>query len=175
MKPPVFTDQPNSHFITFNCKGRRNLLVTPRAKQIVIHVLCGLVTRDRVHVSGFVIMPDHVHALLWLEDDREVSKVIQAWKSLSSRYLKVYYDEARPDLLEFLKHEKDHREVISFWERKYYNFDLYTPQKLREKLNYMHENPVRKGLAVTAQDYKWSSAPWYYLQRSVGVRIDPGL
>ena len=40
-----------------------------------------------------------------------------------------------------------------------------------EKLNYMHENPMRKGLAAQATDWKWSSARWYAWRKSVGVPI----
>lgn len=59
-----------------------------------------------------------------------------------------------------------------FWQPKYYPFEIYTKEKMLEKLNYMHENPVRKGLAAQTTDWKWSSARWYEWRKSVGVPIE---
>ena len=69
------------HFVTFSTLGRRHLLATPRARQIVISHLGKLADEGRVHVSGFVIMPDHVHAVLWFHDDRDLSEVMKVWKA----------------------------------------------------------------------------------------------
>ena len=40
-----------------------------------------------------------------------------------------------------------------------------------EKLSYIHNNPVKKGLAETPEQWKYGSAPWYILKKSVGVLI----
>ena len=58
------------------------------------------------------------------------------------------------------------------WTPKYYAFEIYCREKLIEKLNYMHMNPVRAGLVEKAVDYKWSSARWYEERRTVGVQIE---
>ncbi len=57
------------------------------------------------------------------------------------------------------------------WQRKFYPFHLYSEKKLREKLDYMHLNPVRAGLVEKAIDRPWSSARYYALGKSVGVPI----
>jgi REP element-mobilizing transposase RayT len=48
---------------------------------------------------------------------------------------------------------------------------LETEKKLEEKLDYMHLNPVRRGLVTRAVDWKWSSARWYLLRKPVGIPI----
>ncbi len=58
-----------------------------------------------------------------------------------------------------------------FWQPKYYPFNLYTEKKAREKLDYMHLNPVRAGLVKKACDWHWSSARYYEHRRSVGIPI----
>lgn len=58
-----------------------------------------------------------------------------------------------------------------FWRPKYYSFEIYSTEKLEEKLNYMHLNPVRAGLVEEAVEYRWSSARWYGDRRTVGVPI----
>ena len=53
-------------------------------------------------------------------------------------------------------------------------FEIETTSKLEEKLQRMHENPVRAGLVRLATDWKWGSARWYQWRRSVGVPIQSG-
>jgi len=48
-----------------------------------------------------------------------------------------------------------------FWQAKYYAFNLYNEEKVREELKYMHENFVRAGLVVQACDWSFSSARYY--------------
>jgi hypothetical protein len=58
-----------------------------------------------------------------------------------------------------------------FWQRKYYAFQIYSRQKLEEKLTYNHLNPVRAVLVARAADWRWSSARHYKAGRTVGVPI----
>ncbi|MCA9085259.1 MAG: hypothetical protein KDA81_14440 [Planctomycetaceae bacterium] len=60
---------------------------------------------------------------------------------------------------------------IRLWTPKYYAFQVYSREKVEEKLRYMHMNPVRAGLVAKATDWKWSSARWYERRQSVGVPI----
>jgi putative transposase len=172
MKRDIVAGQGDFHYVTFSTYGRRTLLSTPLARQIVISVLGQLVRRGKVRVSGFVIMHDHVHAILRFDDDTDLLRVLQTWKSMSAHYLRKHYEKTMPDIIDHLRTHRSGREVVCFWQRRYYDFNINTREKLHEKLTYMHENPVRKGIVQSAAEYKWSSASWYYFHRSVGVPID---
>jgi len=43
-----------------------------------------------------------------------------------------------------------------FWQPRYYDFNVFHEQKLVEKLDYMHQNPVQRGLVTRPEDWKWS-------------------
>jgi len=59
-----------------------------------------------------------------------------------------------------------------FWQRRYYDFTVYSRQKLWEKLQYMHANPVEEGLVKHPRDWAWSS--WSFYAKGEGlVKIDP--
>jgi hypothetical protein len=58
-----------------------------------------------------------------------------------------------------------------FWQPKSYVFHIAGVRKLREKLDYMHLNPVRAGLVKQADDWRWSWARWYLRRQTVGVPI----
>ena len=57
------------------------------------------------------------------------------------------------------------------WQARYYDFHLFSAKKVEEKLVYMHQNPVRAGLAAHACDWPWSSARYYEQGRTVGVPV----
>jgi len=110
-------------------------------------------------------MPDHVHAIVWFPIPGQLSVFMQQWKRLSSYHIAQW---VRKKLVEY--GEKIDR-GDPFWQAKYYAFNLYSEEKVREKLTYMHENPVRAGLAAQPCDWAFSSARYYEQERSVGVPI----
>ena len=167
------TGMGNSHFITFSTYGRRNLLQTPASRLLVVAALARIVESGRVKVTGFVVMHNHVHALLWFNSpDAALPRVMNAWKSSSSKSLKKYFDEKLPGMTEHLSRERDGRKRTSFWQTRYYQFNILTHKKIIEKLDY---NPVKKGLCEKPEDWVGSSAAFYLLRKDVGVEIDPGL
>lgn len=54
------------------------------------------------------------------------------------------------------------RRRFRLWQPGFYDFNVYTEEKLLEKLNYMHNNPVKAGLASSPEEYRWSSYKEYY-------------
>jgi len=49
----------------------------------------------------------------------------------------------------------------AFWQARFYNFNVYSEGKRKEKLNYMHANPVVRGLVKHPKDWAWSSWSFY--------------
>jgi putative transposase len=60
------------------------------------------------------------------------------------------------------------RGAVQFWQRRYYDFNVWSEEKRIEKLRYMHRNPVRRGLAERPEDWAWSSFR-HYATGAVGV------
>jgi len=50
----------------------------------------------------------------------------------------------------------------AFWQARFYDFNVYSSGKKREKLNYMHANPVKRGLVNHPRDWAWSSWAYYF-------------
>ncbi|MEO1983388.1 MAG: transposase [Fuerstiella sp.] len=115
---------------------------------------------------GFVVMPDHVHAIVWLSATAQLTRFMHGWKRMSSFRVRKWYRENRAEYFDGFG------EGARFWQPKYYSFEIYTTQKLEEKLHYMHLNPVRAGLVNTATDWRWSSSGWYDDRSTVGVPIE---
>jgi putative transposase len=161
-----FTDQRYIHFITFSVFKKRKLLDFDQPKRIMLGVLNHQLKSLSSKCVGFVIMPNHVHSLIWLNDPMELTRFIHGWKRMSSFKIREWYTQHAPTYFE------DFGKGDQFWQPKNYTFHVYSEKKLKEKLDYMHMNPVREKLVERTVDWKWSSARWYHDRRSVGVKID---
>jgi putative transposase len=161
-----FYDQRYVHFVTFNVTRRRRLLDLDQPKRIVLGVFNHQLAAMEARCVGFVLMPDHVHALVWLPQPQDLARFLHGWKRMSSFRIRQWYAEKAPNY--FTGFGPGER----FWQPKSYVFHIYSEDKLREKLDYMHLNPVRAKLVQRAEDWRWGSARWYLCHQTVGVPIN---
>jgi len=171
VKRRIYDNDKHVHFVTFSCYKRRNLLQHDQAKRIVIGQLGSRLAKHDGLCLGFVIMPNHVHALVWFPEVRQLSPFMNKWKDQSSRQLKELFRTQFPNY--WTQIEK----TDPIWQPRYYGFNIWSRQKVDEKLEYIHMNPVRAGFVKKAVEWKWGSASWYYSGKSVGLPIGwpPGL
>ena len=154
-----------AHYVTFTCYKRRKLLEPDVCKRIVIGTLTSQLSSQRGICIGFVLMPDHVHGLLWFPEENQISLAMNKWKELSSLNISSTYEK------QFNAYWRTLDDTSAIWNRRYFGFNIFSDKKLREKLNYMHNNPVRAGLVKNPCDWPWSSARWYLRAESVGIPI----
>ena len=111
-------------------------------------------------------MPNHVHALIWFPQTGQLSQFMKQWKQRTSKII-------RRDVMPMLPaYQKQIEDGSAFWQRKYHAFQVWSDEKLIEKLNYMHLNPVLAGFVDRATDWRWSSARHYEWNRTVGIPIE---
>jgi putative transposase len=120
-------------------------------------------------------MPDHVHLLLNpTSQDYDVSEVFQSIKEASAkratRWLKEYRPQALPQLLDI---QPNGRAVHRIWERGGgHDRNVTTPETVHAEIEYIHNNPVRKGLCDRPEDWFWSSASDFAGRRDGPVPVD---
>ena len=127
------------HFITFSCYHRLPYLRTGAARDLFERSLEAMRIRYGFVVCGYVVMPEHVHLLVSEPKSAILSKAIQALKLSVSVQMKE-----RP-----------------FWLARYYDFNVHNGEKRVEKLQYMHRNPVKRGLVEKPDMWAWSSFRHY--------------
>jgi putative transposase len=147
------------HFITTSCYQRRALLGSRRNRDLFLKVLEQVRKRHHFGVVGYVVMPEHVH-LLFSEPERgNPSVVMQALKQGFARRV-----------LAKLRARNDPRQAGLWttaldaghiWQRRFYDFVVFSDQKRIEKLRYMHRNPVARGLVLSPEQWAWSSFRHY--------------
>ena len=153
------------HFITFSCYHRRRLLDHDQPKRILLGILTDELLKFDARCIGFVIMPDHVHALIWFPKIGQLSRFMQQWKGRSSKAIKEFLYRSMPE------YASKFSKTDPIWQVRFYSFEIYTTGKIEEKLNYMHLNPVRAGLVERPTQWRWGSARWYIEGRTVGIPI----
>ena len=117
--------------------------------------------------AGFVIMPNHVHALIFGSENFKISPFVQVWKKTSSYRIRKFFKR------ELQKYEALCPTSCPIWQASFYDHNVESNEKLNEKIDYMHENPVAAGLTETALDWNWSSVRFYEREEPVGVTITP--
>jgi putative transposase len=161
----IYDNEWHATFITYSCYHRRRLLDDDRTKRIVLGALNAQLRRLSGRRVGFVLMPNHVHSIVWFAESGALSEFMKQWKRTSS--LRI-----RRLLIDTLTAYGGRVANSPVWQAKYYAFNIYSRRKMEEKLRYMHDNPVRAGLAQCPCDWRWSSARYYELGKSVGVPVE---
>ena len=144
------------HYITWSCYHRRPLLAAPRRRDAFLRVLEQVRQKYDFTVVGYVVMPEHVHVLISEPEQGDPSLVMKALKQSVARRLlprkrlrtqREFW--AEPDL------------PRHFWQKRFYDFNVWSRRKEIEKLRYMHRNPVKRGLVSSPELWRWSSFRFY--------------
>ena len=166
-------------FITASTYRRAPLFLSPRFCGEFVAALQSVRSELDFRLVGWVLMPDHFHLLIWPEAAPSTSKIVQQLKQRTA---------AR--ILEMLRQNPSHRwctqmltrlrlpstvhDYVEYrlWQRRFYPFGISTEKKRLEKLNYMHANPVKHGLAATPGEWPWSSFRFYHCGDDSVLRMD---
>jgi putative transposase len=160
------------HFVTFSCYRRLPLLKTVRARNVFVHALEVMRKRHQFKLLGYVVMPEHVHLLMSEPLKVTPSVVLKALKQRVSRDLRKKRRGISSAQLR-LPFMNSGAELPRFWQLRFYDFNVYSAKKKREKLEYMHSNPVERGLVKDAGAWVWSSFQFYAKGEPGLVTIDP--
>jgi putative transposase len=159
------------HFVTFSCYRRYPFLGTRRARDQFVRTLDEVRSRHAFKLIGYVVMPEHVHLPLSEPKKSTPSKALQVLKQKVSRTLRGKGRKLAPGQLS-LPFPGVPKEAPAFWQRRFYDFNVWSAEKLREKLEYMHANPVKRKLVVHPKDWSWSGWSYYAKGEKGLIRID---
>jgi putative transposase len=159
------------HFITFSCYRRFAFLGTARARNVFVRALGEVRKKYRIQLVGYVVMPEHVHLLIGESKLGMPSTVVHSLKLRVSKRMRrgPRRNSLSQRTLPFREWETA---LPQFWQKRFYDFNVYSAAKQREKLEYMHRNPVTRGLVRDPKDWVWSSYSSYSGRGSALVEVD---
>jgi putative transposase len=116
----IYDFERHAQFVTFSCYHRRRLLDHELMRETLVAILAKKLELYHGLCSGFVIMPDHVHAIVWFPEIGDLSRFMKSWKQTSSLKLKAMLRGLLPN------YTKTCDPSDTFWQAKYYPFNLYS-------------------------------------------------
>ena len=158
------------HFVTFSCYRRRPYLGTVRARNCFVKILDEVRSRHGFALLGYVLMPEHVHLLIGEPEQGNPSKVLQVVKQKVSQSLREGKTSSGSQMESTFASGSE--AAPAFWQRRFYDFNVWSEKKLKEKLHYMHRNPVDRKLVQHPQDWPWSRWSFYAKGEQGLIRID---
>lgn len=153
------------HFLTCSCYHRQAWLASGRRRDLFLQILEQVRQRYRFVVVGYVVMPEHIHLLISEPDQGTPSTVMQVLKQRFAR--RVLRRKRRHTGQAELWPGEPH-----VWQRRFYDFNVWSERKRIGKLRYMHRNPEKRGLVLEPEQWKWSSYRSYAYQEEGQVKIN---
>ena len=144
--------------LTFSCYRSQPLLLTPQACDYLSGALIAATQKYEFHLWAYVFMPEHLHLLVMpLSEDSSVSAFMKSVKQSVSRRFLRYCREKELALLQKLETGRQ-KEPYHFWQPGGgYDRNIEQKKTLQQVVNYIHRNPVRRGLVENPEDWQWSS------------------
>jgi len=133
-------DVPSTFFVTKSLRPKKPVL-GPELRQIIVEAFAFAVQHERIYLRAFVVMPDHWHALIGLREPWTLPKFMHTFMSHVGAKTAVC----------LAKHE-------TAWQDGYYETLIKTARQFTYVAIYIEENPVKKDLAATPEEWVESSA-----------------
>ena len=144
-----FQQHRDRHFITFSCHARQPYLNTDQARTIFLRSLEATRKHYLFDITGYVLMPEHVHLLITEPTEKSLGAVIQA--------LKVSVSKQLPQ--------------TPFWLPRYHDRNITNQETVNTILRYIHRNAVKRGLVKNPQDWPWSTYRHYLSNEPAPVTV----
>ena len=124
---------------------------------------------------AYVLMPEHVHLVLLPNEKTEVGRLIGEIKRISSKGIHELLARQDSDLTRTLSVIRNGERRFAFWKRRCYDHNCRSDESVWQKVNYCHNNPVKRGLVHNPGDWIWSSYRWYQGIQDVPLKVDISL
>jgi putative transposase len=143
-------------FVTSASAGHRAILQSERLASLLVDVLLHYQQARKYELHAFVVMPDHFHALLTVGPELSIERAVQFIKGgFSFR----------------ASHELGYRGEV--WQKGFSEVSINSLERFYSAQNYIHQNPVRRGLCGAPQEFPYSSASGGFPMAGVPRRLKP--
>jgi putative transposase len=160
--------------LTFSCYRRFQFLNRDRTREWFVESLENARNTLPFNLWAWVIMPEHVHLLVYPRgSETTVGKVRSKIKEPVAPRAIGWLEKSAPDWLPRITVQEGKRTRRRFWQPGGgYDRSATELATIHSMIDYIHNNPVRRGLVERATDWEWSSARWYAGMSPVQIELD---
>lgn len=156
----------NPYFITSTVIQWMDALSRPQYKDLLVDSLRYSIINKGLQLHAWVIMSNHFHIIASCEDGNTLSNIMRDIKKFTSRkIIEAIRNNSQESRKQWLMNAFSYagkyissNEQYQFWQPDFHPVELTTEEIFLQKLNYLHDNPVRAGIVWKAEDYVYSSA-----------------
>lgn len=160
-----FRDQEKPYFISFATVYWTDVFIRPAYKDILVDSINYCIKEKGFIVYAWIIMSSHVHMIIGTKGEKMQDIVRDLKKYTSKTIIKAIseniQESRRQWLLSMFKRAGKgniNNKKYQFWQQHNHPIELDNNQIIEQKLNYLHNNPVKEGYVYEPHEYKYSSA-----------------
>ncbi len=164
----TFANPDGIYFVTFTVVEWVDVFTRSRYADILIDSLKYCIDEKGLQLHAYVIMSNHVHLIISRNGKPTLSEIVRDFKKYTSMQIKNSIEkepESRRNWMLWIfgqaGRNNPNNKNFQLWQQESHPEELITNEFMMQKLDYIHENPVRAGIVYRAQDYKYSSAGAY--------------
>lgn len=175
-------DEPGHvHFLTISCYRRLQFFRHDAVKQVFVDGMRQTRAKIGIRWIAYVIMPEHVHLLVFphlngSDHPVPISTILQNLKQYVGRHgkqaLRCVWAANRSLGMPALNTWALGDGPKPFWKPRAYDFNITGERAFREKLDYVHKNPITRGLVNSARQWPWSSYRYYEFDDDSPIAMD---
>ncbi|MDZ7798159.1 MAG: transposase [Patescibacteria group bacterium] len=187
----------HAYFVTSKVYYNLEIFVYNKFCQMLINNFKFYRKAKNFKLLGYVIMPNHLHTIIWPQGKNSISDIMRDFKEFTAKQIikSLNHREAlapRPELSKYIartglgtgsspskilkcfkKGAKNiNNQNYKVWQSRNWIENIFSIKFLKQKLNYIHNNPVRAKLVKKPEDYKYSSFKNYYRDENKLIKID---
>jgi REP-associated tyrosine transposase len=147
------------HFVTGNVINRIPVFSQDSCCHGFFDILADLRYQWPCKLIAYVLMPEHIH-LIVNPREGDIKGFVGALKSRTAKRLVDITADNR-----FVRERPDaDGSIHQVWQESFKALPLWSAWMIWQKINYIHNNPVKAGLVTSARDYRWSSFRAFYFE-----------
>jgi putative transposase len=171
----AFNEPGHAHELTFNCFRRYQFLKAERTCQWLADEIDSARQEHDFALWAYVFMPEHVHLVIYPRQPvYDIRQILKSIKEPVGRKAVSYIKQHAPGWLPRITVQHGTRTAHRFWQAGGgHDRNLWESELIQVVIEYVHQNPVRRGLVEYAHQWRWSSAGWLENAGKNSLRPDP--
>jgi REP element-mobilizing transposase RayT len=172
------TEGVGIYYVTFTVVEWLPVFIAEEPCKIVTESLNFCIKNKNLRLNAYVLMPNHLHAVVFDEnfDEVRLKHTIDDFQKFTGKQLSNHYSRMLPSYYaEVLKRNAGDDRQRRFWQPTQHPVGIVTEKFWQQKVNYMHWNPVRKGLVRNPEDWRFSSASFWLSEKNENDVILSGM
>jgi putative transposase len=162
-------DQERPHFVTFATESWVDVFTRQIYKDIIVDSIKHCQTEKGLLLYAWCLMTNHIHLIVGRSKEEKIEEIIRDFKKYTSGQICTAIEknnvESRKawmlDIFRSAARKSKKHTKYKFWQNEYHPIELSDNKMMDQKLDYIHENPVKEGIVEKPEDYLYSSARDY--------------